>query len=53
MDPTRKQKLLYEHFEWKYPETLYWGCVKVLEFGGFFNFEYEKLNNAQRIFRMG
>jgi len=35
MDSTRKQKLLYEHFDWKYPETLYWGRVKVFEFGGF------------------
>ena len=35
MDSTRKQKLLYEHFDWKYPETLYWGRVKVHEWGGF------------------
>lgn len=35
MDSTRKQKLLYEHFQWEYPETLYWGRVKVFEFGGF------------------
>jgi glutamyl-tRNA synthetase len=35
MDSTRKQKLLYEHFGWEYPETLYWGRVKVHEFGGF------------------
>ena len=35
MDSTRKQKLLYEHFGWKYPETMYWGRVKVFEFGGF------------------
>ena len=35
MDSTRKQKLLYEHFGWKYPETLYWGRVKVFEFGSF------------------
>lgn len=35
MDSTRKQTLLYEHFGWKYPETLYWGRVKVHEFGGF------------------
>jgi len=35
MDSTRKQKLLYEHFGWTYPETLYWGRVKVHEFGGF------------------
>ncbi|HJL65061.1 MAG TPA: glutamate--tRNA ligase, partial [Candidatus Thalassarchaeaceae archaeon] len=35
MDSTRKQTLLYHHFGWKYPETLYWGRVKVHEFGGF------------------
>ena len=35
MDSTRKQTLLYEHFGWKYPETLYWGRVKIHEFGGF------------------
>jgi len=35
MDSTRKQVLLYEHFGWEYPETLYWGRVKVHEFGGF------------------
>ena len=35
MDSTRKQTLLYEKFGWTYPETLYWGRVKVHEFGGF------------------
>ena len=35
MDSTRKQKLLYEKLGWDYPETLYWGRVKVHEFGGF------------------
>ncbi len=35
MDSTRKQKLLYKHFDWEYPKTLYWGRVKVFEFGGF------------------
>ena len=35
MDSTRKQTLLYEHFGWEYPETLYWGRVKIHEFGGF------------------
>ena len=35
MDSTRKQTLLYEHFGWEYPEPLYWGRVKVHEFGGF------------------
>lgn len=35
MDSTRKQTLLYEHFGWTYPETVYWGRVKVHEWGGF------------------
>lgn len=35
MDSTRKQTLLYEYFGWKYPETVYWGRVKIHEFGGF------------------
>ena len=35
MDSTRKQTILYSHFGWTYPETLYWGRVKVHEFGGF------------------
>jgi glutamyl-tRNA synthetase len=35
MDSTRKQTLLYKHFEWEYPETLYWGRVKIHEFGSF------------------
>ena len=35
MDSTRKQTLLYDHFGWQYPETIYWGRVKVHEFGAF------------------
>ncbi len=35
MDSTRKQTLLYEYFNWDYPETIYWGRVKIHEFGGF------------------
>jgi len=35
MDSTRKQTLLYAHFGWNYPETLYWGRVKIHEFGSF------------------
>ena len=35
MDSTRKQTLLYQHFGWKYPETMYWGRVKVHEWGRF------------------
>ncbi|GIR34298.1 MAG: hypothetical protein CM15mP47_5240 [Methanobacteriota archaeon] len=35
MDSTRKRTLLYQHFGWQYPETMYWGRVKVHEWGGF------------------
>ena len=35
MDSTRKQTLLYELLGWDYPQTLYWGRVKLLGFGGF------------------
>jgi glutamyl-tRNA synthetase len=35
MDSTRKQTLLYEMRGWTYPHTLYWGRVKVHEFGSF------------------
>jgi len=35
MDSTRKQKFLYDHMGWTYPETLYWGRVSVHEFGKF------------------
>ncbi len=35
MDSTRKQQFLYQHMEWDYPETLYWGRVSVHEFGKF------------------
>lgn len=35
MDSTKKQKFLYDHMGWTYPETLYWGRVSVHEFGKF------------------
>lgn len=35
MDSTRKQILLYEKFGWQYPTTIYWGRVKIHEYGGF------------------
>ena len=35
MDSTRKQTLLYDSRGWEYPQTMYWGRVKVHEFGGF------------------
>lgn len=42
MDSTRKQTLLYEHFGWDYPETIYWGRVKVHEFGSFSTSQMKK-----------
>ena len=42
MDSTRKQTLLYEHFGWEYPETVYWGRVKVHEFGAFSTSQMKK-----------
>jgi glutamyl-tRNA synthetase len=42
MDSTRKQTLLYSHFGWEYPETIYWGRVKVHEFGGFSTSQMKK-----------
>tara|TARA_B100000902_G_scaffold5027_2_gene6465 strand:+ start:5230 stop:6954 length:1725 start_codon:yes stop_codon:yes gene_type:complete len=42
MDSTRKQTLLYDHFGWTYPETLYWGRVKVHEFGSFSTSQMKK-----------
>lgn len=34
-DSTAKQRFLYEHMRWTYPETTYWGRVSVHEFGKF------------------
>ena len=42
MDSTRKQTLLYSHFGWAYPETIYWGRVKVHEFGSFSTSQMKK-----------
>ena len=42
MDSTRKQTLLYEKFGWTYPETMYWGRVKVHEFGAFSTSQMKK-----------
>ena len=42
MDSTRKQQLLYDKIGWSYPETLYWGRVKVHEFGGFSTSQMKK-----------
>ncbi|MHB8633482.1 MAG: glutamate--tRNA ligase [Thermoplasmatota archaeon] len=35
MDSTRKQGYLYQAMGWKYPETLYWGRVRLHGFGRF------------------
>ena len=43
MDSTRKQILLYEKFEWEYPETLYWGRIKVHGLSSFSTSEMRKL----------
>ncbi|MBW3582389.1 MAG: glutamate--tRNA ligase [Euryarchaeota archaeon] len=34
-DSTRRQKYLYQHMGWTYPETLYWGRVQIDEVGKF------------------
>tara|TARA_R110001583_G_scaffold100488_2_gene246480 strand:- start:4662 stop:6554 length:1893 start_codon:yes stop_codon:yes gene_type:complete len=33
-DSTAKQKILYNFFDWDYPETTYWGRVKILDQDG-------------------
>ncbi len=35
MDSERKQRFLYDHFGWDYPEVLHWGRVSVHGFGKF------------------
>ncbi len=35
MDSTRRQTLLYEGLGWTYPETIYWGRVKIHGYGKF------------------
>ena len=34
LDSTAKQKILYNFFDWEYPETTYWGRVKILDQDG-------------------
>lgn len=34
-DSTHRQRFLYDHMGWKYPETLYWGRVRLDEIGRF------------------
>jgi glutamyl-tRNA synthetase len=33
IDSERRQQYLYKYFNWRYPETLHWGRVKIHEFG--------------------
>jgi glutamyl-tRNA synthetase len=33
MDSERRQKYIYQYFNWEYPLTLHWGRVKIHEFG--------------------
>lgn len=35
MDSTRRQEFLYKHMGWTYPQTLYWGRVRIDEAGSF------------------
>lgn len=35
MDSTKRQRFLYQHMGWTYPETLYWGRVRLDEVGKF------------------
>lgn len=33
MDSEHRQRYIYNHFGWEYPETIRWGRIKILEFG--------------------
>ena len=35
MDGERKQRFIYRYFDWIYPKTIYWGRMKIHEFGKF------------------
>lgn len=43
MDSEKRQKYIYEYFGWKYPKTIYWGRIKIHEFGKFSTSELKKL----------
>ena len=34
-DSGGRQRFLYDHFDWVYPETIHWGRIKIHEFGKF------------------
>ena len=42
IDSERRQKYIYEYFDWKYPITKHWGRVKIHEFGRLSTSEIKK-----------
>ncbi len=42
MKSEKRQRFLYDHLGWKYPETMHWGKIKMEEFGKFSTSELRK-----------
>ena len=42
MKSEKRQRFLYDHLDWKYPETMLWGKIKMEEFGKFSTSELRK-----------
>lgn len=42
MKSEKRQRFLYDHLGWKYPETMHWGKIKMQEFGKFSTSELRK-----------
>ncbi len=42
MKSEKRQRFLYDHLGWKYPETMLWGKIKMHEFGKFSTSELRK-----------
>ena len=42
MKSEKRQRFLYNHLDWKYPETMLWGKIKMEEFGKFSTSELRK-----------
>jgi len=42
MKSEKRQRFLYDHLGWKYPETMVWGKIKMQEFGKFSTSELRK-----------
>ena len=42
IDSERRQKYIYEYFNWDYPPTMHWGRIKVEEFGKFSTSQLKK-----------